>query len=61
MAILGELVVCMFVYCWGMPRGAVAYESAVVYMYIRSGSNEHLPNMSQHSLQEILQNDEVRK
>ena len=40
MAILGELVVCMFVYCRGMPDGAVAYESAVVYMYIRSGSNK---------------------
>ena len=40
MAILGELVVCMFVCCQGMPDGAVVYESALVYMYIRSGSNE---------------------
>ena len=40
MTILGELVVCMFVCCQGMPDGAVVYESALVYMYIRSGSNE---------------------
>ena len=34
MAILGELVVCMFVCCRGMPDGAVVYESALVYIQV---------------------------
>lgn len=59
MAILGELVVCMFVYCRACLMELLhTNRQLCICIYVVAQMN---PNMPQHSLEEILKNDTVRK